>query len=105
MFGLGFGEILIVLALALVLLGPERLPDVAKQLGKGLREFKKATSEFKQQVEQELYSDEKHPSSNPSLMQPSTQSPTATPSSAELDATATAAPAPASLTAQTDKPV
>lgn len=57
MFGLGFGEILIILVLALLLLGPSKLPDAAKQLGKGLREFRKATDDLKQQFEGELYSD------------------------------------------------
>ena len=56
MFGLGFGEILIVLVLALVLLGPKKLPEVAKQLGKGLREFRKATDELKGQFEREMES-------------------------------------------------
>jgi len=54
-FGLGFGEILIILVLALILLGPQRLPDAAKQLGKSLREFKKATDDLKHQFEGELY--------------------------------------------------
>ncbi len=57
--GLGFGEILIVLVLALVLLGPQKLPDAAKQLGKGLREFKKATDELKQQFEKEMYAEDR----------------------------------------------
>jgi sec-independent protein translocase protein TatB len=57
MFGLGFGEILIILVLALLLLGPQKLPDAAKQLGKGLREFRKATDDLKQQFEGELYAD------------------------------------------------
>jgi sec-independent protein translocase protein TatB len=104
MFGLGFGEILIVLVLALVLLGPERLPDAAKQLGKGLREFKKATSEIKQQVEKELYSDEKHLPLSASPMRLPTPSATAAPSSAEPDATVTAAASPAALSARTDEP-
>ncbi|HTP50621.1 MAG TPA: Sec-independent protein translocase protein TatB [Anaeromyxobacteraceae bacterium] len=55
---LGFSEIVIILVLALVLLGPKRLPDVAKQLGKGLREFKKATDDLKSQFEREFYADE-----------------------------------------------
>jgi Tat protein translocase TatB subunit len=59
MFGLGFGEILIILVLALVLLGPQKLPEVAKQLGKGFRDFKKATDDLKGQFEQELYADER----------------------------------------------
>jgi len=61
MFGLGMGEIVIILVLALVLLGPQKLPDAAKQLGKGLREFRKATEDLKQQFETELYSDQQKP--------------------------------------------
>jgi sec-independent protein translocase protein TatB len=59
MFGLGFGEIVVILVLALVLLGPQKLPEVAKQLGKGLRDFKKASDDLKGQFEQELYADER----------------------------------------------
>jgi sec-independent protein translocase protein TatB len=55
MFGIGTGEIVIILVLALILLGPQRLPDAAKQIGKGLREFRKATEDLKQQFEGELY--------------------------------------------------
>jgi sec-independent protein translocase protein TatB len=68
MFGLGFGEILIILVLALVLLGPSKLPEAAKQLGKGLREFKKATDDLRQQFEGELYSDSKP--QRPRLVEP-----------------------------------
>jgi sec-independent protein translocase protein TatB len=75
MFGLGFGEIIIVLVLALILLGPQRLPEVAKQLGKGLREFKKATDDLKQQFEGELYSDETRSASRPTLVPPAPQAP------------------------------
>jgi sec-independent protein translocase protein TatB len=61
MFGLGMGEIIIILVLALILLGPQKLPDAAKQLGKGLREFRKATEDLKSQFEGELYSEEPKP--------------------------------------------
>ena len=46
MFGLGFGEIVLVLVVALLVLGPEKLPKLAKQLGRGMREFRRAASEF-----------------------------------------------------------
>lgn len=59
MFGLGMGEILIILVLALILLGPTKLPEAAKQLGKGLREFRKATEDLKSQFETELYAEPK----------------------------------------------
>ncbi|MEI7706380.1 MAG: twin-arginine translocase TatA/TatE family subunit, partial [Deltaproteobacteria bacterium] len=47
MFGLGFGEIVVILVLALVLLGPQKLPEVAKQLGKALRDFRKVSDDLK----------------------------------------------------------
>ncbi len=42
MSGIGLPEILIVLVIALVVLGPKRLPDAGRSLGRGLREFKGA---------------------------------------------------------------
>ncbi len=59
MFGLGFGEIVIVAILALVLLGPDKLPEAAKMLGKTLQDLKKATDGLKGQLETEMYSVEK----------------------------------------------
>ena len=44
MSGIGLPEILIVLVIALVVLGPKRLPDAGRSLGRGLREFKGAIS-------------------------------------------------------------
>lgn len=42
MFGLGIGEIVIILFIALIFIGPKKLPELAKGLGKGLREFQNA---------------------------------------------------------------
>ncbi len=47
MFGIGLPELLIILAIALIVIGPKKLPDLAKSLGRALNEFKKATKEFK----------------------------------------------------------
>lgn len=58
MFGLSFGEIVIIAVLALLLLGPDRLPDAAKTLGKGLRDLRRATEDIKDQVEREIYLDD-----------------------------------------------
>ncbi|HVI75582.1 MAG TPA: twin-arginine translocase TatA/TatE family subunit [Anaeromyxobacteraceae bacterium] len=69
MFGLGMGEVVIILVLALILLGPQKLPDAAKQLGKGLREFRKATDDLKAQFETELYSEPTKPQ-KPTLVEP-----------------------------------
>ncbi|HVF79979.1 MAG TPA: twin-arginine translocase TatA/TatE family subunit [Solirubrobacteraceae bacterium] len=43
-FNLGPGELLLILAIALVVLGPKKLPEVGKSLGKGMREFKASVS-------------------------------------------------------------
>lgn len=43
-FNLGPGELLLILAIALVVLGPKKLPEVGKSLGKGMREFKDSLS-------------------------------------------------------------
>ena len=48
MFGIGMPEMLLILAIALIVIGPKKLPDLAKSLGRAMREFKKATNEFKE---------------------------------------------------------
>lgn len=53
MFGIGFPELLLILAIALIVLGPKRLPDLARALGRGFSEFKRATDELKQSFEEE----------------------------------------------------
>lgn len=68
MFGLGVGEIAVILFIALVFLGPKKLPGLAKGLGKGIREFQNAArgisdtisnpvNETKDQVQKELTQD------------------------------------------------
>ena len=47
MFGIGMPELLIILAVALVVIGPSKLPDLARALGKGMAEFKRATQDLK----------------------------------------------------------
>ena len=53
MFGIGMPEMLVILALALIIIGPKKLPDLAKSLGRAMREFKKVTSEFKESIQLE----------------------------------------------------
>ena len=51
MFGIGMPEMLLILAIALIVIGPKKLPDLAKSLGRAIGEFKKATSELKESIE------------------------------------------------------
>ena len=47
MFGLGVWEILLVLLVALLVLGPKKLPEVARSLGRGMAEFRRASSDIR----------------------------------------------------------
>jgi len=53
MFGIGFPELLMILVVALVVIGPKRLPDIARALGRAMGEFKRATDEFKNSINEE----------------------------------------------------
>jgi len=51
MFGIGMPEMFLILAIALIVIGPKKLPDLAKSLGRAFGEFKKATAELKETME------------------------------------------------------
>ena len=53
MCGIGMPEMIIILVIALIVIGPHKLPELAKSLGKGLAEFKKATEDFQKNVQEE----------------------------------------------------
>jgi sec-independent protein translocase protein TatA len=54
LFNLGGGEIVLILALVLILFGAKKLPELAKGLGTGIKEFKKATREVTDEVQSAL---------------------------------------------------
>jgi len=55
MFNLGAGEVILILVVALLVLGPKRLPELARGLGKFMREFRRQTDEVRSVVEREFY--------------------------------------------------
>ncbi|HVC18464.1 MAG TPA: twin-arginine translocase TatA/TatE family subunit [Vicinamibacterales bacterium] len=55
MFGsIGAGEVLMILIIALIVFGPRKLPEMGKALGRGLNEFKKASSDLRSSLEAEI---------------------------------------------------
>lgn len=61
MFGsIGPGEIIVIMALALLFFGPKKLPEIGKSIGGAMREFRKASSEFMEAMNQPAYDQEEH---------------------------------------------
>jgi Tat protein translocase TatB subunit len=66
MFGIGLPELLLILALALIVLGPDRLPQLARQIARYMGKLKRASEELKSQLDIEsLEKDIKHSKSPP----------------------------------------
>ncbi|MBW1765860.1 MAG: twin-arginine translocase TatA/TatE family subunit [Deltaproteobacteria bacterium] len=51
MFGIGVPELIIIMVIALIVIGPNKLPDLARALGKGMAEFRKATQDIKESLD------------------------------------------------------
>jgi TatA/E family protein of Tat protein translocase len=70
---LGFTEMAFIFFLALIIFGPKKLPEIGRQLGKALNEFKRASNEFKAQIEAEinnLENDTRSETSAPQILPP-----------------------------------
>jgi TatA/E family protein of Tat protein translocase len=70
MLGMSMTEVVIILGLALLLLGPDQLPTLARSLGKGLRELRKATDDIKGQFEQEMAKIDINETAQPRMIAP-----------------------------------
>jgi sec-independent protein translocase protein TatB len=99
---MSFSETIFLFILALVVFGPKKLPEIARQIGKYMNEFKRASNEFKAQIEQEiahLEVENKQTILPPSAAVEGTASRTLYPAPAEVTAV------PATLAASVDQPV
>jgi sec-independent protein translocase protein TatA len=59
MFGIGIQELIIIAIIALIVVGPKKLPDLAKTLGKGFSEFRKAADDITDDLKQTMQTEEK----------------------------------------------
>ena len=75
LFNLGGGEVIIILALVLILFGAKKLPELAKGLGTGIKEFKKATRD----VTEEMHSAMEEPPPPPRPLPPASPQPSSQP--------------------------
>ncbi len=58
MLGIGFPEMLVILAIALLVFGPKKLPEGGKSIGRAIREFRRTSDELKERFEEEIKADE-----------------------------------------------
>lgn len=54
MFGMGMGELLLIFVIALLVFGPEKLPQVARSVGKAMRDLKRTTNDIRSSIEREI---------------------------------------------------
>ena len=62
-FGVGLPEVTVILILALLIIGPKKLPELGKQLGKTLKSLKKASNEFQNEIDQVMNEEDESPKS------------------------------------------
>ncbi len=58
--GLGMGEVILILAIVLIMFGAKKLPELAKGLGKGIKEFKRASSDIQDEMDRSTHYEEEH---------------------------------------------
>ncbi len=81
MGNLGMPELILILVLALILFGPKKLPEIGKQVGKALGEFKRTSNDLKRTIEDEMERATKEPT--PAEPPPGSPSPSGTAPAAE----------------------
>ncbi|MYL82676.1 twin-arginine translocase subunit TatB [Desulfovibrio aerotolerans] len=97
MFGIGSTELLVILVVALIVIGPSKLPDLMKTLGKGMAEFRRMSTDVKSTFEAEVERADREQKQAEAKKQlyPETPEAAASPASAEAAKPAPAGPAAA----------
>ena len=86
MFGIGTGEILLLLVIALIVLGPERMPKLARDLGRALAEFRKTSDELKSEfMNADKYLEAAAPPERPAIAAPAAPEPPLTEAAVATD--------------------
>jgi TatA/E family protein of Tat protein translocase len=111
MFGpIGVWEMVIILIIALIVFGPRKLPELGRSLGKSLREFKSASNELRNTLDDEIRVEERRPpkatapKTDPAAPPPSGEAQGATETEAAGSSISTASPEPVAVAAPTPEP-
>ena len=75
MGSVGFPELLVIFVIALIVFGPRKLPEIGKALGKSLAEFKRASNELKNTLEEEIRTEERRAPEPPRALPPVNDAP------------------------------
>jgi sec-independent protein translocase protein TatA len=86
---LGFAELIIIFVIALLVFGPKKLPELGKSLGKGLREFKRATEDLKSNWDEQIREAERSVQDTRTEIQSAIEAPTPVTEAPEHTITAT----------------
>jgi len=91
---IGMPELIVILVIALIIFGPRKLPELGKSLGKSIAEFKRASNELKNTLEEEIRTEEVKNTARQQVPPPPAAVPDAPPAVTEGTPVAQAAPAP-----------
>jgi sec-independent protein translocase protein TatA len=104
-FDIGLQEMLVVGVIALLVFGPSRLPELGRMVGRAMREFRRASDEFRSTLETNLHINDLDPVIAPAPMTPSAEPVAATPSPSEAVPVATDVTSAAVVVAENGEPL